>query len=565
MFFYYNRVQLFHSYYPLGFVDDLENSIDIVELVGRYTKLKKTGANYKAHCPFPGHSEKTPSFVVSPAKQIGYCFGCHKWGGPVKFIMDMENCEFRESMEILGQITGKEIKWFTQSKEEIQLKKSIYSLYKDATNYYKQALGKNPNIKKYLTDRGMTEHSISQFHFGYADSGIGLYNYLKRKWYDDNIIRTSQIFLDVGAKKDKFIGRIIFPIQNLRGDFVAFAGRITGPGEPKYLNSPASKIYDKSAILYGLYDAKSSILKNDSVIITEWYMDTIALHEAGFTNTVAVSGTALTEKHIQILKRLTHKIYLCFDGDKAGQNATISSLETLKNKGLEVKIITLPKGKDPDEIVKSGGDFQKLIDTSRTPVAFYISHSEINTESLDEKKKFLSEILWVIKSYSDEIERDSYIKEVSKVVDIPITLVYDELKKVKLKKQEVTRQEMLSYSQEDIAIAHMMSYPETIQEIQKSIIFTQNIGTHLSQYFQNPDWFLDSQEINKKTLYQSLCLKIEEQTLDEKDTQKIIDNLNREHYKKISKDLKVKMQSWDQDALEKYTLLLQTAKKHQIK
>jgi DNA primase len=272
-------------------------------------------------------------------------------------------------------------------------------------------------------------------------------------------------------------------------------------------------------------------------------MDTIALHEAGFTNTVAVSGTALTEKHIQILKRLTHKIYLCFDGDKAGQNATKSSLETLKNKGLEVRIITLPKGKDPDEIIKSGGDFQKLIDTSNTPIAFYIGHSEVNTESLDDKKKFLQEILSIIKSYSDEIERDSYIKEIAKVLDIPITLIYDELKKIRLKKQEVTRQDTLSYSQEDIAIAHMMSYPETIQEIQESIIFTENMGKDLVKYFENPSSFLDSQEMSKKTLYQSLCLKIEEQTLDEKDTQKIIDNLNREHYRKVSQELKEQMKS----------------------
>ncbi|MDA9129094.1 DNA primase, partial [Candidatus Gracilibacteria bacterium] len=418
----------------MGFVDDLENSIDIVDLIGRYAKLKKTGANFKALCPFPGHSEKTPSFVVSPAKQIGYCFGCHKGGGPVKFIMDMENCEFREAVQMLGNITGREIQGFTENKEKIQIKKNLYSLYKDATSYYKQSLERHPEIKKYLSERGLNSEDITKFHFGYSDSGISLYNSLKDKGYDNDLIAASAIFLNMRTKKDKFIGRIIFPIQNLRGDFVAFAGRIIGQGEPKYLNSPASDIYDKSSILYGLYDARSTITKVDHIIITEGYMDAIALQRYGFFQTVAVSGTALTEKHITIIKRLTHKIYLCFDNDKAGTQATKSSLELLKNQGLEVKIIVIVGAKDPDEYLESGKDFQTLINTALSPIKYLIKKNNYNLESLDEKKKFLDEIMQIIKTYSDSIEQDMYLKELAQVSDTPVDVLYEIFRKTKVGK-----------------------------------------------------------------------------------------------------------------------------------
>ena len=206
-------------------VEDLESAIDIVDLVSKYTSLKKSGVNYKSTCPFPGHSEKTPSFMVSKSKQLWYCFGCHKWGGPVKFIMDIENCEFKEAIEILGSFTGIKVN-SNFDKEKFETKKNLYSLYKDAVNYYKDALKNYPEMRKYLMDRNLTSETIEKFHFWYADSGLNLYNYLRNKWYDDALIEESKIFLDVRGRKDKFINRIIFPIQNQRWDFIALAGRI---------------------------------------------------------------------------------------------------------------------------------------------------------------------------------------------------------------------------------------------------------------------------------------------------------------------------------------------------
>ena len=480
--------------------------------------------------------------------------------------MDIENTEFREALEILGQITWKEIKGFTGSKEEIQVKKSIYSLYKDATNYYKQALKKNPEMQKYLRDRGMKPESITTFNFGYSDSGVALYNYLQEKWYTDDIIEASQIFLDVKRKKDKFIGRIIFPIQNLRGDFVAFAGRITGQWEPKYLNSPASKIYDKSAILYWLYDARSAVTKEDFIIITEWYMDTIALHEAGFINTVAVSGTALTEKHIQIIKRLTHKIYLCFDNDKAGEAATKASLEILKNKGIEVKIVLLKWGKDPDEIIKKGNDFQVLLDKSVSPISFYIQKSNVNRESLDEKKKFLAEILGIIKSYSDEIEKDTYLKEVSQLLDVPTHIVYDAFKKHKVSKQPIENEQKSHYfSQEDILLAYIYSDKDISSFFEENIIFPDALANKTSTCLKNSKEFFANLDMETKEKIKALSFQISQDEVSDKQLETFTQKLNTELYKKQSALLKKEMENGNNNAFIEYNELLKKAKIHGIK
>lgn len=554
----------------MSFVDDLEASIDIIDLVWRYTKLKKAGTNYKALCPFPGHSEKTPSFVASPAKQIWYCFGCHKWGWPVKFIMDMESCEFREALQILGNITGTEIPGYTENKEKIEIKKNLYSLYKDATSYYKNALSKNPEVKKYLMDRGLSSEDITKFHFWYSDSGISLYNYLKEKWYEDDLIGTSNIFLDIKTRKDKFIGRVIFPIQNLRWDFVAFAGRILWKWEPKYLNSPASDIYDKSSILYGLFDARNTITKVDHVIITEWYMDTIALHRAWLFQTVAVSGTALTEKHITIIKRLTRKVYLCFDNDKAWEAATKNSLEILKNKDLEVKIIVLKGAKDPDEYLEAGKDFSELISDALSPIAYLIEKNNYDLSSIDEKKKFLHEILDIIKNYSDSIEQDTYIKELSQISNTPVKILYEMFRKTKLAKKDPESQpEKQNLNFEDIMIWYIFDDNSNADTLKESIIFPEWISHNLEKALSNPKDFFASLDIERKEKYKALAFSQWDSGSNSEDKKqdflKAIHNLNRFYYKKLSEQYKELMNNWDNDALLKYSQLLQTAKKHKIK
>jgi len=556
----------------VGVVEDLEWAIDIVDLVGKYSKIKKAGTNYKGLCPFPGHTEKTPSFMVSPAKQIWYCFGCHRGGWAVKFIMDIENCEFKEALDILSNITGKSINNnFDAEKHKAQ--KNIYSLYKDATTYYQWALNRHPQMKKYLMERWFNEESMQTFHLGYADSWLELYNYLKWKWYDNKLIEDAKIFIDVSRKKDKFINRIVFPIQNARWDFVAFTGRIIWDWEPKYLNSPASDYYDKSNILYGLFTARHSITKLDYVIVTEWNPDVIAMQQYGFLNTVAVSGTALTEKHLVLLKRLTHRIYLCFDNDKAWDNATKLSLENMKNKWFEVKIISLAGWKDPDEILKSWVDFNPYIENALTPIGYYIKKAKFDPSNLDEKKKLLTQLIWIVKSYSDNIERDYYLKEIANLLELNTKIVYDLFNRARIsnKSHEEDMAKTVNVSSEDTAIWYILNKPEYLEILKKEIIFPDAIWVKLQNILTKWVAYLNELELSEKERYKGIALKIEIDTKHKteehnaEEISKLVLWINREIYKNRVEILKNKISAWDALALQEYSNLVKTAKSHGIK
>ncbi len=553
-------------------VEDLESSIDIVELVKRYANLKKAWANYKALCPFPWHNEHTPSFLVSPSKQIGYCFWCHRWGWPLKFIMDIENCSFKEAVEILSSITWVKVKWYDFSQE--QVKKNIYWVFKDIVNYYKKSLNASMEIQKYLFDRWLTKESIEKYEFGYADSWIELYNYLLWKWYDDDLISQTNVFLDLKTKKDKFIWRIIFPIKNIRWDIVGLAWRITWAWEPKYLNSPASTIYDKSSILYWLFEWRNEVTKKDFLIITEWYMDCISLQQAWFKNTVCVSWTALTEKHITIIKKLTHKIYLCFDNDKAWKNATELSIEMLKNKDMEVKIISLDWWKDPDEIIKSWGDFQHFIDNALSPIWYELKNIQL-TNSLNDKKDILNKLLKIVKNYQNNVEVDYYLKEISTKLDIKIDIVYQEYNKTKLERREnsqVSTKSQLTSS--DIIIWYCINYPEKIGFIKENIKLKKYIPKDLELILENWSDIINTFEIDKKNKYiwisqnnESLEIKaqIENTTIKndetiENDILRAISKLDNDLLSIASQILKQKMNQWEPSAFEEYKELLKIKK-----
>lgn len=552
--------------------NDLESSIDIIDLVSKYISLKKAWTNYKACCPFPWHNEKTPSFMVSPNKQLAYCFWCHKWWWAIKFVMDIENCEFKDAIEILWWYTWIEVnKNF--DKEKYETKKNIYSLYKDAVNYYKKSLEKYPEIKKYIYDRGLNEQVIKDFHFGYADSWIELYNYLKWKKYDDDLIKQSNIFLDISSRKDKFINRLIFPIQNSRWDFVAFTARIIWEWEPKYLNSPASDLYDKSNILYWLFNARTSITKQDYIIVTEWQMDTISLQSAGFLNTVAVSWSALTEKHLSLIKRLTHKIYLCFDWDNAWEKATKSALEKMKNNWFEVKIIYLENWKDPDDIIRSGEDFNEYIKNALSPIWYYIKKSNFDTTSIDEKKKLLAELLDITKSYSDNIEKDFYLKEISKLLDINQNIVYDMFNRIKftVNTNKESKTEIPKITSDDLVIWYCILDEKNIDFFNKHILFKNWLSIDLKEILEKWTSYINSLDLNKKEKYRWIALKIEtdneyaNKEHSEEELNKIVNWLNREIYKKLVQTLKNEMNLWNADAFIKYTHLINEAKKIWLK
>lgn len=427
---------------------EIEAKINILELVQRYVPLKKSGANYKGLSPFV--QEKTPSFMVSPAKNIAYCFSSRKGGGPIKFLAEIEKIEYREAMQLLAKEAGIELKTDFH-KERGSNQTDIFEAYKIAANWYHEELYKSENSEKlaYAQRRGLTEATLKNFQIGYSWDSRGLFALLKSHGMSEKDILESGIF--VSPNRDKFFGRLIFPIANFTGHTVGFTGRIIDAGDPKYLNSPASRIFNKSEILYGLHLAKASIMKLGYVIVVEGQMDTVKLHQAGFTNTVGISGTALTKEHITLLRRLTTKIYLCLDMDKAGVNATFSSLDSLLNEEVDCKVIQVEGGKDPDEFIESGGDFTKLIEQAISPVQFFINagKSRYDFDSVVGKTQVLREALKYVRRMTNRIEIDMSIKYLARSLDISENVVYEELKWVKAppKKEESTGMASLDFWQ----------------------------------------------------------------------------------------------------------------------
>ena len=425
-----------------------------------------------------------------------------------------------------------------------------------------------------MIDRGISDEIIEKFEFGYADSGVELYNYLKKAGFDDKIINDSAIFTNVWAKKDKFINRIIFPIQNARWDYVAFTWRIIWKWEPKYLNSPATSIYDKSAILYWLFKARNSITKKDFVIVTEWQMDTISLHQHGFANAVAISWTALTDKHIKTLKRLTHKIYLCFDGDKAWEKATKLSIENLKNKDLEIKIIIMPENWDPDDFLKSGWDFQELIDKAVSPIWFLIEKAEFNINSIDDKKKFLTEILQTLKSYNSIVEKDFYLKEIAKKLDLREDTVCEAFNRTRLKRDSSFVEENIKkveYNSEDYAIWYIINNESVLAELREKIIFRDFIWRDLADFLEKWWTIVEKMELEKKEKFKALAMKIENNAFSQTNEvvwnilDKLVKKINLDSYKKAIKILKEKMNSWDNSAFAEYTKVVKIAREMGLK
>jgi DNA primase len=423
---------------------DIESRINILDIVGRYVDMKKAGINYKALCPF--HSEKSPSFIISPQKNIAHCFSCGKWGGPLKFLMEIEKIDFREAIQVLAKEAGVELKTDFQ-KEKADAWWDIYALYRNTAEWYHLALYKDENKKylDYLKNREMSDETIKKFQLGCSTSPRDLWFYLKEKGFSPQFLIDSGIF--ISEWRDKFFGRITFPIANSMGHVVAFTGRVLDNALPKYLNSPASHIFDKSSTLYGLHLAKQAISKTGEVYIVEWQMDTITLHQAWVENAVWISGTALTEDqqeqdtktgekflklwHIGILKRFTKKLYLCLDSDNAGVKATFASIEALANQDIEARIIIIPNGKDPDEFIKSGGDFALLKNSALSPIGFYLMEwgREYDLQSVIGKKKLIEKCLSFLVPIKSQIEIDMHISEISIKLWVSKEAILSEYKK----------------------------------------------------------------------------------------------------------------------------------------
>lgn len=414
---------------------EIDSKINIVDLVSRYIHVKKAWVNYKALCPF--HNEKTPSFVISPSKNIAYCFSCHNWWWPVKFLSEIEKIPFSEAVHKLAKEAWIELKT-DYYKERNDNRWDLYELHKIATNWYHEELFEKENSKKleYLLKRWLSEDTIRSFKLWYSWDPRWLFQKLKDKWYKENEIIESWVF--VSAFKDKFYWRIVFPISDFTWNIVAFTWRVLDNSLPKYLNSPATKIFDKSSILFWLHQAKSEISKKWYAVIVEWQMDVIALHQAWHKNTVWISWTALTQEQIKLLKRLTRKIYLSLDNDNAWIQATFSSLENTINEDIDIKILSLSWAKDPDEYLKSWKSWEDAINEALSPVSFYMKEwsKKYDLNSIQGKKELIKEVFQFLKRINSRIEVDLHMKDISNQLWISMDVLYEEFKNTKAKKQE---------------------------------------------------------------------------------------------------------------------------------
>lgn len=420
-------------YYPEETVEEVRMRNDIVDVISGYVKLQKKGSNYFGLCPF--HNEKSPSFSVSPSKQMYYCFGCGAGGNVITFVMEYENYTFPEALKMLADRAGVKLPEVEYSKEErarADLRSTLLEINKLAANYFYYQLNQ-PQGKvgyDYLRKRGLTDETLKHFGLGFSNkTSNDLYQYLRSKGYKDDILKeTGLVTLDERGTYDKFWNRVMFPILDVNSRVIGFGGRVMGDGEPKYLNSPETKVFDKSRNLYGMNFARTS--RGKYILICEGYMDVIAMHQAGFTNAVASLGTAFTTQHATLLKRYTDKVVLTYDSDGAGVKAALRAIPILKNVGISIKVLNMQPYKDPDEFIKNlGADaFRERIEQAKNSFLFEIDvmKREYQLSDPEQKTQFYNGVARKLLEFSEALERDNYTQAVAQEHFIP----YEDLRRL---------------------------------------------------------------------------------------------------------------------------------------
>ena len=419
-------------YYPEEVVEEVREKNDIVDVISGYVNLQKKGANYFGLCPF--HNEKSPSFSVSPGKQMYYCFGCGAGGNVITFLMEYENYTFPEALKFLADRAGvalPKMEYQKEAREQADLKARLLEVNKLAANYFYHQL-KSPAGQagyRYLHDkRELKDPTILRFGLGFANkTSDDLYRFLKEKGYEDSFLKeTGLVTIEERGGRDKFWNRVMFPIMDIHNRVIGFGGRVMGDGEPKYLNSPETKIFDKSRNLYGLNYARTS--REKYMLVCEGYLDVISLHQAGFTNAVASLGTAFTSQHASVLKRYTDQVILTYDSDGAGVKAALRAIPILREAGISSKVLNMKPYKDPDEFIKNLGSeaFSERIRQAENSFMFEIRilRQDYSMEDPEQKTRFYQETARKLLRFGEPLERDNYIQAVSSEYIIP----YQELK-----------------------------------------------------------------------------------------------------------------------------------------
>lgn len=476
-------------------IEEIRSSNDIVDTISQYVQLKRKGRNFFGLCPF--HKEKSPSFSVSPDKQIFHCFGCGVGGNVIHFISKIENLDFKDTIEYLADRAGIELPK-TENEQFNQrqiLKDKVYKINEETARFYHENLYK-PTAKEaqnYVKERKLNNATLKSFLIGYSGTYNELYKHLRSKGFSDNEILASSLVNknDRGQFIDRFRRRLMIPILDVRGKVIAFGGRVLDNSLPKYINSPENIVYSKGRNLFGLNVAKKGDLKK--VVIVEGYMDAISLYQRGITNVVASLGTALTESQGRLLRKYAEQIIISYDSDSAGQAATLRGLEILRNLGCDVRILQMEGAKDPDEyVIKYGtGRFNLLIDNAISLVEFKVKvlKSKFDLDNTNDKIKFLQEIAKVLSEVESQIELEIYVEKIANEYSISKEAIYSEINKIKYantskqkepenvirraKPVKVSKVDDSVIKKENVVIYLLLNYPEeSTEKIRNNLLET---------------------------------------------------------------------------------------------
>ena len=456
-------------------IDEIRNRNDIVDVISQYVVLKRSGRNFFGLCPF--HKEKSPSFSVSPDKQIFHCFGCGVGGNVFHFVSKIENLSFRETIEMLAEKSGVELPTLEGQEDTklLQLKSKVYEINKITAEFYHENLYK-PTAKpaqEYVKKRKLDNNTLKNFLIGYSGNYNELYTMLKQKGFTEEEILASSLVNKTQDGKfiDRFRGRLMFPIQDTRNRVIAFGGRVLDDSKPKYINSPENIVYSKGRHLFGLNVAKKGDLKR--IIIVEGYMDAISLHQRGISYAVASLGTAMTEAQGRLLRKSSQQVIIGYDSDGAGQAATMRGLEILQGLGCDVRILQIEGAKDPDEfVIKYGPErFEKQVDKAISLVEYKVKvlKNVLNIEHPNDKIKFLKEIAKVLSKIDNEIEREVYAQKISSEYQVSKEAIYAEISK--LENTSVTNKRVLESAKPILQVKEESKVEEQVLKREKLIIY----------------------------------------------------------------------------------------------
>ena len=546
-------------------IDDVRQSNDIVDVISQYVRLKRSGRNYFGLCPF--HNEKSPSFSVSPEKQIFHCFGCGVGGNVFTFLTKIEGINFVEAVQLLAERANIQLPTLENNVDSAKeaLKAKVYKVNEFTAKYYHENLYRPESkmAQEYIKKRKLSNETLKAFQIGFSGKFDELYRELKKQGFEDREILESGLVNknERGQYIDRYRNRLMFPICDARGRVIAFGGRVLDDSKPKYINSPENIVYSKGRHLYGLNVAKKYDIKK-RLLIVEGYMDVVSLHQREIHNVVASLGTALTQQQGYLLRNNTEQIILSYDSDEAGQTAKVRAMEILQNMGCDIRVLQMEGAKDPDEYVIKYGNarFQNLVDKAISVIEFKVKilRQSLNLESTNDKIKFLNEIAKIISKVDNSMEREVYIEKIAKEYDVSKEAIYAEVNKLTYKeskdekvlskpkpvvrhieKKEIDNVSEATKRRENTVLAILLSGDRNIYEIIKQNIMIKDfkyeidkkIAEKLYEEFENANSNINSMMDNLTQEEQNHITMIMAEDYGIDDVEKAIDDIIQSYEK----------------------------------